>query len=212
MTMPLPLAWLRYQPGPFITFLWQGLINWSPKRLTYTQHSTGRYINCTGNNGKTQTQLSISWHRKTNEWLRARRPKWLFHSDFPSCSESAEIWHVYSFCVKKCPCVFHFLKNAETPGQICVKYNPPPPPPLCPSPNNVEFRSLRTKTLCMCLLHYLEGDWGGGGCEKGRGGELSRMCLKPCFLACGKKTQGHFFNTKKVDMPNFWATWKIATK
>ena len=33
-------------------------------------------------------------------------PKWLFRSDFPSCSESAEIWHVYCFCVKKWPCVF----------------------------------------------------------------------------------------------------------
>ena len=31
-------------------------------------------------------------------------PKWLFRSDFPSCSELAEIWHVYSLCVKKCPC------------------------------------------------------------------------------------------------------------
>ena len=166
-------------------------------------------------------------------------PKWLFRSDFPSCSESAEIWHVYSFCVKKCP--WFFFKNAETYGQNCVKFNPP----LFVSKQrrisifegentvhvsfyaflwerllspfwgreieathyslficNVEFRSLRAKTLYMCLLRY----W--------RGGELSRMCLKPCFPACGKKT-GTFFNTKRVDMPNFsWfgATWKIATK
>ena len=33
---------------------------------------------------------------------------------------------------------------------------------------------------------------GGGG-----GGELSRMCLKPCFPACGKKTQEHFLTQKE---------------
>ena len=33
-------------------------------------------------------------------------PMWLFCSDFLSCSESANIWHVYSFHVKQCPWVF----------------------------------------------------------------------------------------------------------
>ena len=32
-------------------------------------------------------------------------PKWQFRRDSPSCSESAEICHVDSFCVKKCPSV-----------------------------------------------------------------------------------------------------------
>ena len=50
-------------------------------------------------------------------------PMWLFRDDFPSCSGSAEIWHVYSLCVKKCPCVL-FFKNAEKYGQNCVKFTP----------------------------------------------------------------------------------------
>ena len=73
----------------------------------------------------------------------------------------------------------------------------PSPLPLCPSPNNVEIWSLRAKTLCVCVcvcvcvsFMLLEGDEGGGG-------ELSRMCLKPCFPACEKKRHrdisfGHF--------------------
>ena len=77
---------------------------------------------------------------------------WLFRSDFPSCSESAEIWHVYSFCVKKCPCFFQECRKIWTKlRQI---------PLLCPSPNNVGFRSLRAKTLCMCLI-YAIGGWVG---------------------------------------------------
>ena len=73
--------------------------------------------------------------------------------------------------------------------------NPPPPPtpPLCPSPNNVGFRSLRAKTLCMCIVRYWRGEGGG----------LSRTCLKPCFHACGRKTQGYFFTEKE-------SAWQIS--
>ena len=86
------------------------------------------------------------------------------------------------FVLKNVPVVF-FYKNAETWTKLCQIQPPPLPLPLCSSPNNVEFRSLRAKTLCMCLLRCwreIEGG-GGGGCEKveGGGGELSRMCLKP---------------------------------
>ena len=35
------------------------------------------------------------------------------------------------------------------------------------------------------------GGGGGGVCD------LSRKCLKPCFPACGKKLQGHFFTEKE---------------
>ena len=45
---------------------------------------------------------------------------------------------------------------------------PPPPLPLCPSPNIVGFRSLRTKTLCMCVLYAIGGGGGGGQKEEGR--------------------------------------------
>ena len=68
-------------------------------------------------------------------------PKWLFRSDFPSCSESPEIWHVYSFCVKKCPCGFFFSRMQKHLDKFVSNSTPPPPPPrpLCPSPNNIEF-------------------------------------------------------------------------
>ena len=93
--------------------------------------------------------------------------------------------------------LFDFFKNAETYGQNCIKFNPPS---LCPFLNNVEFSSLKAKTLCMC--------WGGGG-----GWTFKNVfeALLPCLW---KKT-GTFFNTKRVDMSNFsrfGATWKIATK
>ena len=138
-------------------------------------------------------------------------PKWRFRSDFPSCPESAEIWHVYSFCVKKCPCFFFHKwgSNASTPPPPPP---PPPPLPLCSSPNNVKFRSLRAKTLCMCLLRYWREIEGGGG-----GWTFKNVfeALLSNLATCGKKNTGTFLNTKRVDMPNFsWfgATWKIATK
>ena len=85
--------------------------------------------------------------------------------------------------------------------------NPPPPPPLLSlslslSPNIVGFRSLRTKTLCMCVCYGI-----GGGRD-------FQECLRPRFPTCGKKTWT-FFNIERVGMPNFsgfWATWKLATK
>ena len=68
-------------------------------------------------------------------------PMWQFRSDFPSCSEFAEICYADSFCVKKCPCVF-FSKKEQKYGQNWVKIPPPPPSlSLCPSPNNLGFQS-----------------------------------------------------------------------
>ena len=65
------------------------------------------------------------------------------------------------------------------------------------------FEGQNTVRVCFTLL---EEDWGGGGggVREGRGvGELSRMCLKPCLPACEKRSRGTFFNTKRVEMPNF---------
>ena len=120
-------------------------------------------------------------------------------------TESAEIWHVYSFLVKKCPCgFFSWMQNHI--DKILLR------------PNNVEFRSLRAKTLCMCLLHYwreIEGG-GGGWCKKVGGvGWTFKNVFEALLPHLWKKKPGTFFNTKRVDMPNFsrfGATWKIATK
>ena len=52
----------------------------------------------------------------------------------------------------------------------------------------------------MCLLRYwreIEGGGGGRGGARRAGGELSRMCLKPCFPACGKKEHRDIFLHKK---------------
>ena len=118
-------------------------------------------------------------------------PKWLFRSDFPSSLESAEIWHVYYFCVKKCPCVF-FSRMQKTVDKIASNSTPlpPPPPPLCPSPKKPRISIFEGQNTVYVSFMLLEGDWGGGG--GGGGGELSRMCLKPCFPACGQKNR-HIF-------------------
>ena len=88
------------------------------------------------------------------------RSMYLFRSNFLSCLESTEIWHAYSFCVKRCPCFF--FKKAENMDQIARK-STPPPLPLCLSPNIVGFRLLRTTTLCMCVFYAIGGGGGGGG-------------------------------------------------
>ena len=56
-------------------------------------------------------------------------PMWLFRSDFPSCSESAEIWHADSFFVKKWPCIF-FHKRRNKASNTFLKVHPPLPPPI----------------------------------------------------------------------------------
>ena len=53
-------------------------------------------------------------------------PKWRFCRDFPSCSESAEIAHLDSFCVKKCPCSFFFQEGRK----IWTKLHATPLPPF----------------------------------------------------------------------------------
>ena len=79
-----------------------------------------------------------------------------------------EIWHVYSFCVKKYPCI-----SLQECRKIWTKLREnPSPPSLCPSPNNVGFWSLRAKTLCMCFLRYWREVGGGGG--SGREGVARR--------------------------------------
>ena len=79
-----------------------------------------------------------------------------------------------------------FLRKAEKYRQNCAKS----PAPLSPSPNNVGFRSLRAKTLSVCVLRYC----GGGGKERAG---LSRMCLRPCFPPCGKKSHRDVFLAQK---------------
>ena len=94
-------------------------------------------------------------------------------------------------------------------GQKWVKFNPPPLP-LCLSPNNVEFRSLRA-----CVFYAIGGRLRGGGVQEGGGGWTFKNVFEALLPCLWKKPTGTFFNTKKVDMPNFsWfgATWKIAAK
>ena len=61
--------------------------------------------------------------------------------------------------------------------------------------------------VCFMLL---EG--GGGDCEMGGG--LSRTCLKPCFPACGEKTQlgkslrNRHFGPACTDPFNYSPKWR----
>ena len=78
-------------------------------------------------------------------------PKWLFRSDFPSCSESAEIWHVYSFCVKKCP-GFVFQECRKIWTKLCeIQYKVNSPVvsrlsiPLSPSKDHEGGKSRHSK-------------------------------------------------------------------
>ena len=75
------------------------------------------------------------------------------------------------FLLKNVPVVFFF----EESRKIWTKLHKNPP--------IVGLLSLRTKTLCMCVLRHWRGRRAEGGW-----GRLSRACLKPCFPACGKKT------------------------
>ena len=117
------------------------------------------------------------------------RRKYLFCCDFSSCSESAEIWHAYSFCVKKCPCGF-FFKKAEKYGPHYTKIHPSP---LCPSPNIVGFRSLRTKTLCMCVFYNIGGGGGGG---RRRGVWTFKSVFEASFRRLWKKNTDIFWHEK----------------
>ena len=139
---------------------------------------------------------------------------WLFRSDFPSCSKSAEM---STLCVLKNVPVF-FFKNAETSGQNRIKFNPPPPPPPSPPSLSVSkhrrisiFEGQNTVHVSFTLL---DGDW-GEGVRGGRGEGWTFMNVFEALLPrlWKKKTTGTFFNTKRVDMPNFsrfGATWKYV--
>ena len=85
-----------------------GLPQWSTlgptRRIVRAWSKVGNFPQAAN---KTRGEIVLS--RETpSQWSSFRQagPKWLFHSDFQSCSESAEIWHVYFFCLKKRPCVF----------------------------------------------------------------------------------------------------------
>ena len=80
----------------------------------------------------------LCWSRQGRGQLKGSvqaGPKWLFRSDFPSCSESAEIWHVYSFCAEKCPCLF--FPQAGKQGFKHSLESSPPPHLLAPPPPNL---------------------------------------------------------------------------
>ena len=79
-----------------------------------------------------------------------------FCHHFSSCSESAEICHANSFCVKKRLCVF-FFKLAEKYGQTSLSLS------LCLQ-TMWDFVPWKTKTVCVCLTPFppLEGRGGGG--------------------------------------------------
>ena len=145
---------------------------------------------------------------KTTEGLHASQPDMTISWGFPSCSESTEIWHADSFSVKKHLCIF-FHKQGNKASNTFLKvhsplpsrnpHTPPPPPP--PPPSN----SIKDTHSVFALKDRNPGTLFGDGQREreweGVGWTFTQFC--PYFSAFLKKTQGTFFNTKRVDMPNF---------
>ena len=125
--------------------------------------------------------------------------KWLFRSDFPSWSESAEIWHVYSFCVKRCPC---FFPQAGKQGfKHILESSPPPPPPLQSPSNSVKDTCTVFWPSKMKILRCLETDREGGG----GGGGLNLMQFCPYVSAFLKKSKSSV--SKLVNIIAWYRMW-----
>ena len=140
------------------------------------------------------------------------RRKYLFRCDFSSCSESTEIWHADSFCVKKCPCVFFNKRGNEASNMLLkVHTTPSAPPPPPPSSSTVVKH---THAQCFCFQRSKSYNvWRRTQGERGGGVDFRVIwSLLFCLL---KKNIGTFFNTKRIGMPNFSgfrATRNITTK
>ena len=111
-----------------------------------------------------------------------------FIVNFPSCSESAEICHVDSFCVEKMSLCFFFSSKAEKYGQNWAKI----PPSLSVSKQcRIPIVGGQT-TVHVCCILLEEGGWGG-------------WTFKNIFLSplVEKNTPGTFFAQKKSQHGKF---------
>ena len=126
---------------------------------------------------------------------------WLFRSDFPSCSESAEIWHDYTLFVLKNVRVF-FSRMQKKMDEIAWNSTPTPSP--CVRLQTTYDFTLESQNTVR--VFYAIG---------GESGEDFQERVWSLVSPLVEKKQGQFFHRKGVGMPNFigfWATWKIATK
>ena len=78
-----------------------------------------------------------------------------------------------------------FGMNVRVFSRTNLHKNPAPPPLLSlfvHLQTMLDFDPWELKD-CACVFYAIGG---------GRGGGLSRTCLRPCFPTCGTQTQGHF--------------------
>ena len=104
----------------------------------------------------------------TNNWVAPCKPapNDYFIAIFQVASNQLKFGMSTLFVLKYVPVVF-FFKNAETYGQNCVKFNPPPSLFVSKQRRISIFEGQNTVHVSFTLL---EGDWGRGGCEKVEGG------------------------------------------
>ena len=122
---------------------------------------------------------------------------WLFLAIFQVAQNWLKFGMSTLFVLKNVPVVF-FFKNAEKYGQNCVKLTPP----LSSSKQHrISIpESQNTVRVSFTLLDGGRGGGGGGGVVRSAAGDgLSRMCLKPCFPAGGKKNTD-IFSQKRMTL------------
>ena len=125
-------------------------------------------------------------------------PKWQYCSDFPSCSESAEMCHVDSFCGKN---VRVFFSRRQKHMDKIMQNSPPPPPSLSISKQcRILILHLSQNTVCVrACMHCTLLEGGGGGCEIGKGGGWTfKNVFETLFPRLWKKNRDVFSQKKNL--------------
>ena len=166
--------------------------------------------------------FQASFMHKRIEWLWATIALVPFWVKFSSMSESTQTSQADLCYVKRCSCVFFFLKARRKDLTYRHESLLPPPLPLCPwmmLKNLSSFLACRTGCPLSRLSKFSNfsggrsNGGGGGGGGGGRGKTLVCRVFSPCFL--GKNNTGTSFHITRVSLQSlggFWHTWTFQLK